>query len=380
MDQKAPILIRVFKEESVLEVWKKQKASGRYTLLKEYEICKWSGVLGPKLKEGDRQAPEGFYTIRPAQMNPNSSYHLSFNIGFPNEYDRAHGRTGTHLMVHGACSSAGCYSMTDEQIQEIYTLGRLAFEGGQRDFQVQAFPFRMTPENMAKHRDNANMPFWRMLKEGYDHFDVTRQPPKVDVCDRRYVFNSVAADNTPLRASNACPQLFMPDEIRVALAEKDAKDDARMLKLAAKLDRKDGTAAASVLPRRSQRRPPSHSPRPMSAAGAPLSLEPATVGSIPAVAADAAVPPEKQPATPPAVATAAVTPAGAPAGGAVASGGAASMETATPAPATSPPAAANAPAASPAVAARTAAPEPAVKRPRLRPKPHLPSARLHRRA
>ncbi|HEX2257115.1 MAG TPA: murein L,D-transpeptidase family protein, partial [Afifellaceae bacterium] len=169
MTEEAPIFIRIFKDESVLEVWKQEQASRRYALLKSYEICAWSGELGPKIKEGDKQAPEGFYTVTPAQMNPNSNYYLSFNLGYPNAYDRAHGRTGSFLMVHGACSSAGCYSMTDEQIAEIYALGREAFVGGQRQFQVQAFPFRMTPENMARHRNNPNMAFWRMLKEGHDH-------------------------------------------------------------------------------------------------------------------------------------------------------------------------------------------------------------------
>ena len=116
MDQRGAILVRLFKEESELEVWKQVKGTGRYDLLKTYEICAWSGVLGPKIKEGDRQAPEGFYTIRPAQMNPKSDYYLAFNMGYPNEYDRALGRTGSELMVHGACSSRGCYSMTDENI------------------------------------------------------------------------------------------------------------------------------------------------------------------------------------------------------------------------------------------------------------------------
>ena len=284
MDQKAPILIRLFKEESRLEIWKQQKATGRYALLKDYEICKWSGVLGPKLKEGDRQAPEGFYTIRPAQMNPNSSYHLSFNMGYPNEYDRAHGRTGTHLMVHGACSSAGCYSMTDEQIQEIYTIGRLAFEGGQRDFQVQAFPFRMTPENMARHRHNPNMPFWRMLKEGYDHFALIKQPPKVDVCDRRYVFNAVAKDNAAFNPTAACPPLMMPDEIRVALGKSDAEDDPKMLEMAAKLDRKEGTRAAAVLAGALAAPTTAAMAAPMSVAAAPLSVEPTATASIAATA------------------------------------------------------------------------------------------------
>jgi murein L,D-transpeptidase YafK len=247
MEQRSPILIRLFKEEAVLEVWKPQKSTGRYALLKTYEVCAWSGVLGPKIKEGDRQAPEGFYTIRPAQMNPDSSYHLAFNMGYPNDFDRAHGRTGSELMVHGACSSRGCYSMTDESIQEIYTLGRLAFQGGQRDFQVQAFPFRMTPENLARHSDNPNMPFWVMLKEGYDHFDAVGQPPKVDVCDRRYVFNSVPSENGSFIPTAACPPMSMPDAIRIALADKEAKDQERLLAIATKLDKQGKSRGAEAL-------------------------------------------------------------------------------------------------------------------------------------
>jgi murein L,D-transpeptidase YafK len=191
MPTESPMLVRLFKEEAELEVWK-QDAAGRYELLKTYPICRWSGELGPKVREGDRQAPEGFYTITPAQMNPNSQFYLSFNMGYPNAYDKAWNRTGAHLMVHGDCSSRGCYAMTDDQIGEIYALARESFFGGQRAFQVQAFPFRFTPTNFARHRNNPNMPFWRMLKEGSDHFEVTRQEPKVDVCEKRYVFNADA--------------------------------------------------------------------------------------------------------------------------------------------------------------------------------------------
>src|SRR5438046_3524657 len=127
----SPILIRLFKEESEIEVWK-QDTSGHFALLKTYPICRWSGELGPKIKEGDRQAPEGFYSISPGQMNPNSQYYLSFDLGYPNAYDRAYGRTGAHLMVHGDGSSRGSSSMTDEQISEIYALGRDSFFGGQK--------------------------------------------------------------------------------------------------------------------------------------------------------------------------------------------------------------------------------------------------------
>jgi len=177
-------------------------------------ICKWSGELGPKVKTGDRQAPEGFYFIRPEQMNPHSSYHLAFNLGFPNDFDRAHGRTGAHLMVHGDCSSSGCYAMTDEQISEIFALAREAFDGGQLAFQVQAFPFRMTAANLARHRNNPNVPFWRMLKEGSDHFEVTRQEPKIDVCAKRYIFNAVPNDPMkPFDPAKVCPAYHLQPEI-----------------------------------------------------------------------------------------------------------------------------------------------------------------------
>ncbi|MCX2695266.1 hypothetical protein [Ochrobactrum chromiisoli] len=204
MTRTSPVMVRIFKEEGVLEVWK-QKNNGKYDQIASYEICKWSGKLGPKFIEGDRQAPEGFYTVRPAQMNPNSQYHLAFNIGFPNAYDRAHNRTGQNLMVHGACSSSGCYSMTDDSISEIYAFGRDAFKGGQRDFQIQAFPFRMTAANMARYKNDPNYGFWKMLKQGYDSFEATKVPPKVDVCEKRYVFNVPTPNGQPLSATDACP-------------------------------------------------------------------------------------------------------------------------------------------------------------------------------
>jgi len=223
MDKTSPLLVRVFKEEAELEVWKKDN-TGKFALLKTYPICRWSGQLGPKVREGDRQAPEGFYAITPSAMNPNSSFYLSFNLGYPNAFDRAHGRTGAHLMVHGDCSSRGCYSMTDEQIAEIFALGREAFFAGQRSFQVQAYPFRMTALNMARHRNNPHMAFWRNLKEGYDHFEVTRQEPKVSVCEKRYVFNAEAPGGATFQAAGKCPAYTVPQEIASAVAEKAQRD------------------------------------------------------------------------------------------------------------------------------------------------------------
>ena len=189
MPKKSPILIRIFKEKSELEVWK-QDTTARYELVKVYPICRWSGGLGPKVKEGDRQAPEGFYPISPGLINPNSSYYLAINIGFPNAFDKANGYSGAFLMIHGDCSSRGCYAMTDEQIGEIYSLAREAFLGGQKAFQVQAYPFRMTPANLARHRNNPNMAYWKMIKVGNDHFLVSHQEPKVDVCEKHYVFDA----------------------------------------------------------------------------------------------------------------------------------------------------------------------------------------------
>ncbi|MFC0282879.1 L,D-transpeptidase family protein [Camelimonas abortus] len=199
MKPSAPVLLRVFKREAELEVWK-QRSDGRYALLKTFPVCRWSGQLGPKRRTGDRQTPEGFYEIRPQQMNPRSAYHLSFNVGFPNAYDRAHGYTGSYLMVHGACSSMGCYAMTDAGVQEIYALLREAFRGGQRAAQFQAYPFRMTARNMALARDDPNYPFWLQLKEGYDRFEATRLPPAVQVSGRRYVFAPYAGPETEARA------------------------------------------------------------------------------------------------------------------------------------------------------------------------------------
>lgn len=230
MSKDQPILIRSYKKESELEVWKR-KATGEYALLKTYPMCRWSGQLGPKVREGDRMAPEGFYAISPAQMNPNSSFYVSFNMGYPNAYDRSYGRTGAHLMVHGACSSAGCYSMTDDQMGEIYALVREAHNGGQKNVQMQALPFRMTPENLAKHRLDPNIAFWKNLKEGADYFDVARDEPQVGVAGGRYVFNRDAGGQS--LASPAVAQ---------AVQQKRQQDETQVAALVAK-----GTPAVKLL-------------------------------------------------------------------------------------------------------------------------------------
>ena len=206
----SPTLIRTYKKEAELEIWK-MKSNGEYALLKTYPMCRWSGQLGPKKREGDMQVPEGFYSIAPGQMNPNSHYYLAFNVGYPNAYDRAYGRTGGNVMVHGVCSSAGCFSMTDEQVADIYAIARDSFNGGQREIQLQSYPFHMTAENMAKFRLDPNIDFWKNLKNGSDYFEVTKAEPPVLVCGKHYVFGATTKDE--ISASEPCPALKR-DEVR----------------------------------------------------------------------------------------------------------------------------------------------------------------------
>lgn len=208
MTAEAPIHIRIFKEESELEVWK-QRPDGRFYHFKSYPICNWSGELGPKIKQGDKQAPEGFYSVSAGQLNPKSSYYLAFNLGFPNAYDRSLNRTGDFVMVHGQCRSAGCYAMTDALMEEIYALGRDALKSGQKTIPVHAFPFRMTDSNMARHGTSPHVPFWRTLKEGYDHFETTRLPAEVAVCERKYVVN-VTLPQSRIDPERVCPRLEKP--------------------------------------------------------------------------------------------------------------------------------------------------------------------------
>src|SRR5215472_669317 len=233
MPKHSPILVRIFKEEAELEVWK-QDTTGHFELLKTFPICRWSGDLGPKLHEGDRQTPEGFYTITPALMNPNSNFYLAINTGFPNSFDKANNRDGSSLMIHGDCSSIGCYAITDEQISEIYSLARDSLLG-RPSFQVEAYPFRLTPANLARHRTNPQLAFWKMLKIGNDHFEATHLEPKVDVCDRRYVFDAQAAPNSPyplvFNPTGKCPAFVVNPKIAGRALEKQRADEAEYAQL-----------------------------------------------------------------------------------------------------------------------------------------------------
>jgi murein L,D-transpeptidase YafK len=182
----APVFIRIFKETSELEVWV-SAADKRYVLFRTYPICFYSGTLGPKLRVGDSQAPEGFYRVTAGKLNPYSNYHLAFDLGYPNAYDRAWQRTGSALMVHGNCVSIGCYAMGDSGIEEIYTLIDAALRAGQPAFEVHAFPFRLTDAALKPSKTNRWHAFWQELKTGYDAFEKTRVPPIIAVRDKHYV-------------------------------------------------------------------------------------------------------------------------------------------------------------------------------------------------
>jgi murein L,D-transpeptidase YafK len=187
-----PVFIRIFKKERELELWIFHREERRFHLFRTYPVAAMSGRLGPKLAEGDRQAPEGFYFVNRQRMNPHSNYHLSFNLGYPNAYDQAYGRSGGFLMVHGGRASVGCFAMTDHGIEEIYTLADAALARGQPFFRVHVFPFRMTDDAMAKVEDDKWFAFWDNLREGYDYFERRRVPPDVQSIAKRYVFAEAA--------------------------------------------------------------------------------------------------------------------------------------------------------------------------------------------
>ena len=185
----SPVFIRAFKEEKELELWV-QADDGSYHLFRNYPILATSGDPGPKLAEGDGQVPEGFYYVNESRLNPASSYHLAFNIGFPNGYDRSHGRTGSFIMVHGRAVSVGCLAMGDPAIEEIFTLAAAGLEDGQPFFRVHIFPFRMEEDAMTREAGGPHSDFWNNLKEGYDFFEEHRRPPNVAVENKRYTFTS----------------------------------------------------------------------------------------------------------------------------------------------------------------------------------------------
>jgi murein L,D-transpeptidase YafK len=198
-----PVVLRIFKLDSELELWVEK--DGRFVRFATYPICLWSGRLGPKLKEGDKQAPEGFYTVASEQLNPNSRWHRAFNLGYPNAFDEAQGRYGSFLMVHGGCSSIGCYAMTDPVVDELWQFVTAALEQGQARVPVHVFPFRMTNRNLTARKGQRWGSFWTDLKKGSDMFEASHLPPVVSVCKGRYVFEPGTSGTIGNAVEERCP-------------------------------------------------------------------------------------------------------------------------------------------------------------------------------
>ncbi len=224
----APIFIRVFKAESELEVW--MRKGGTFELLATYPICHWAGTIGPKLREGDKQNPEGFYSVGARQLHRIGRWPRSLNLGYPNSFDRAWGRTGSYILVHGGCSSAGCFAMTNAVMAEIFELSEQALRAGQPRVEVHVFPFRMTEANLAPHAKGPWIDFWRNLKEGYDAFEETRLPPRVGLCDRRYVIEPALEISRPGEVGADGP-LALCGALRAALVEPSSQSIAQYLPL-----------------------------------------------------------------------------------------------------------------------------------------------------
>ena len=221
------VMIRIFKAESQLELWLQK--DGRFELFATYPVCRWSGTLGPKLHEGDKQAPEGIYSVALPQIHRKGRWPRSLNIGYPNAFDRAMERTGSLILVHGGCTSTGCYAMTNTVMEEIYKLSEQALHKGQERIPVHVFPFRMTETNLAAHADSPWQPFWRNIKDAYDAFERTRVPPAVSVCAKKYVVSeggqmqpaAVGAERTDCvdDRADAGAQAMPPSEDRAEVAK-----------------------------------------------------------------------------------------------------------------------------------------------------------------
>jgi murein L,D-transpeptidase YafK len=225
MEPGSPVFIRIFKAEAELELW--MEVGKRFELFATYPICNWSGTLGPKLTEGDKQSPEGLYVVGQRQLRQSARWRRSLDLGFPNTFDRALRRTGSDLLIHGGCTSEGCFAMTDPIIDEIFWLSDAARDDGQRRIHVHAFPFRMTPDKLAAHADSEWHGFWTNLKEAYDLFERTRRPPVVSVCGNRYVVGETAEDDDDCAANISATEAWAAQRARAAARRAQARKAMR---------------------------------------------------------------------------------------------------------------------------------------------------------
>ncbi len=191
------LYIRSFKYDRQLEVWVKDNLKEPYKLFKTYKICMQSGTTGPKRMEGDYQVPEGFYHIN--DFNPNSSYHLSLGLNYPNASDRILSdslRPGSAIYIHGNCVSVGCIAISDEPIEELYTMASAVRLQGQEFIPVHVFPVKYSVKKSNDYllesiKENAYLEsFNKNIKEVFDYFEANKQLPIIMVNKRgEYLMN-----------------------------------------------------------------------------------------------------------------------------------------------------------------------------------------------
>jgi murein L,D-transpeptidase YafK len=263
------VFMRIFKASSELELW--MRKGEQFVLFATYPICQWSGVLGPKYYEGDNQSPEGVYRIARSQLKWRSRHHRAFDLGFPNAFDKAHGRSGSNILVHGGCSTEGCFAMTNPVIDEVFRLANAALTSGQKDFALHVYPFRMTEEELGRHQSSPWLAFWRDLKPGYDLFEQTRVPPSERICNGRYSFLHESASG-----SADCEQHASAEgDDEVAVGEQAGADAFRAVaesRLGRKLDALPARARRAQVGRR---QPPS---QPVPAASQAPEVHPGAAG------------------------------------------------------------------------------------------------------
>jgi murein L,D-transpeptidase YafK len=183
------IYLRAFKEEKEIELWGKNKSDPQFQLLKTYKICRSSGDIGPKRKQGDRQVPEGFYYIN--IFNPFSNFYLSLGINYPNKSDRilgVKGNLGGDIFIHGACVTIGCIPIKDEHIKELYIFCVEAKNNGQNKIPVTIFPTRLSSANFTELQnknpnENELIGLWTDLKKAYDLFNQNKDLPFIQFMD-----------------------------------------------------------------------------------------------------------------------------------------------------------------------------------------------------
>jgi murein L,D-transpeptidase YafK len=182
----SPVFLRVYKQTSEMELWVQQ--GPRYIHFKTFGICRWSGGLGPKMYEGDRQSPEGLYHITTADLIVNPRWDRAMNINYPNSFDVVNGRSGSGILIHGKCGSIGCFAIQDQNVEEVYGAVRAALFSGQAEIPVLALPFRFASVAPSV-RDTLQLnEFWSDLRRADLLFERDRLPPTAWICDGRYYF------------------------------------------------------------------------------------------------------------------------------------------------------------------------------------------------